>query len=419
MKRSFSRHFAKFTRTATFKFTANLFVTAALFAGCSSDSSSIANGTGSNAGETEIATTQIAGNITAINVDGTPLARATARIWALNEDSISIAFADTLDNEGQLKFDTQLPTHLASGRYLLEANSGDTLSVMRWVNFNKAPTQKLSVEHSASLKGTITNRGTAVAGAAVTILNHRAITDESGRFEISEIPNGVHYAFVEGNFGKFSYQMQTGLDDFGKTNDIDIGDSIFTVVEDFENWKSKRTLIGKSFGDGWWFICTDSLQGGGSRVERGIDSDSLLVAGNEAHTGSSLHLTFHIDKETEGHYGVAGFAIGDDFDETDSYSFFDLRQATAISFDAKGAGELFLQITKRGKTGEREYHENTPVELTGEWQHFTFTAEDFNTELTAVNSLNFMVRSDADIYLDNIRFDGISPSMWPSLGMDF
>lgn len=406
------------------KFAAGLFAAGSalftsLFAGCSADHHSVANGTGSNAGETEIATTEIAGTITATNSKGVPLAHATARIWSLNEDSISVAFVDTLDGEGQLDFSAYLPKHLISARYLLEANSGDSLSVMRWVNFSKTPAQKLAAQSSDSLKGNITNRGTAIEGASVTILNHKAITDASGNFEITDIPNGVHYAFVEGSFGKFSYQMQTGLGEGGKTNDIDIGDSIFTVVEDFENWKSKRTLLGKSFGDGWWFICTDSLQGGGSRVERGIDSDSLLVAGNEAHTGSSLHLTFHIDEKTDGHYGVAGFAIGDDFDEDDSFSFFDLRQATAISFDARGTGELYLQITKRGDDGEAEYHETTFAKLSNEWQHFTFTAEDFDTEMTAVNSLNFMVRSDADIYLDNIRFDGISPSMWPSLGMEF
>ena len=101
------------------------------------------------------------------------------------------------------------------------------------------------------------------------------------------------------------------------------------------------------------------------------------------------------------------------------FSFYDLRSATAISFDAKGSGELFLQITKRSDEGKREYHKTWPVTLTDEWQHFTFTAEDFDTELAAVNSLNFMVESDAEIYLDNVRFDGISPSMWPSLGMRF
>jgi hypothetical protein len=59
------------------------------------------------------------------------------------------------------------------------------------------------------------------------------------------------------------------------------------------------------------------------------------------------------------------------------------------------------------------------VTLGDEWEHFTFTADDFDTELIAVNTINILVTEDAEIFLDNIRFDGISPSMWPSLGMRF
>ena len=135
--------------------------------------------------------------------------------------------------------------------------------------------------------------------------------------------------------------------------------------------------------------------------------------------GSSLHLIFNIDQETEGHYGVAGFSIGDDFDEDEMFAFYDLRNATAISFDAKGSGKISLQITKRGNDGKRDYHQTGFVTLGDEWEHFSFTADDFDTELIAVNTINILVTEDAEIYLDNIRFDGISPSMWPSLGMRF
>ena len=95
------------------------------------------------------------------------------------------------------------------------------------------------------------------------------------------------------------------------------------------------------------------------------------------------------------------------------------RKATAISFDARGSGIISLQIAKRSDKGEREYHESYFVTLTEKWEHFTFTADDFDTELIAVNAINILVIDDTEIYLDNIRFDGISPSMWPSLGMRF
>lgn len=385
-----------------------LTVTAFIIAGCSENNNSVANGTGSEAGETELA------SISVTMPNGAPLARGIARQWNMNEKGMEVLHTDTLDEKGIIRIENS-----SSGIFLLEVRLGDTLSAMRWLPNNNHKSQTIPTDSSVSLRGTIANEGRFVKDAKVSVLDKVAYTDGKGVFEIGNLPAGVHYAFVEGDFGKFAYQMQTGTDEIPVTNNIDLSDSVFTVIEDFENWKSRRTLIGKSFGQGWWFICTDSLQGGGSRVSGGIGDNNILVSGDSAKDGSSLHLVFEIDEETEGHYGVAGFAIGDDFDEKDMPSFYDLSATKAISFDAKGEGKMYLQITKRSAEGEREFHETKALELTDEWQHFTITADDFETELVAVNSLNFMVNEDAEIYLDNIRLDGISPSTWPSLGMEF
>lgn len=386
------------------------FVTASLtLCSCSKTSEdSIANGTGSNAGEAELAQT-----FTVTNSKGKPLARGTARIWTMNESSIDIEWSDTLDNNGKFTLSSKF-----SGQHLLETRSGDTLSVMRWIDFGKNPSQTLAARNSVSLKGTITNAGAAVEGATISILDKTAKTDATGAFAINGLPEGVHYAFVEGSFGKFSYQMQTGLGKNGTTNNIDIADNIFTVIEDFENWGERQTMIGKSFGEGWWFICTDSLQGGGSH-STDLFSNDLLITGEGAKNGSSMHAVFDLDESYDGHYGVTGFSIGGDFFEHETAAFYDLRGTRAISFDAKGDGSIYLQVTKRGADGQKEFHKTYAVTLGEKWEHFTFTAEDFDTELVAVNSINFMVEQDAEIYLDNVRLDGISPSMWPSLGMTF
>ena len=375
--------------------------------GCS-DNAKVANGTGSEAGETEVVA------ITFTKPNGEPLSRGIARFWTMHDDGMTIVDADTLNENGAIgveKIDERV--------FLVEASLGDSLSAMRWIPAKNVKTQVVKTGMTATLKGSIASRGRFVQGASVRVLDKLTRTDENGVFVIDNVPEGVHYAFVEGDFGKFAYQLQTGSEETPATNNIDIGDSVFTVIEDFENWESRRTLIGKSFGQGWWFICTDSLQGGGSRVSGGLDDDRILVVGDSAKDGHSLHLFFDIDVETEGHYGVAGFAIGDDFDEKDMPSFYDLRATKAISFDAKGSGRIYLQITKRSPEGEREYHETASLELSEDWQHFTITADDFGTELVAVNTLNFMVNRDCELFLDNIRLDGISPSTWPSLGMEF
>ena len=379
----------------------------AAFVGCS-DNAKVANGTGSEAGETEVVA------ITFTKPNGEPLSRGIARFWTMHDDGMTIVDADTLNEDGAIgveKIDERV--------FLVEASLGDSLSAMRWIPTKNVKTQVVKTGMTATLRGSIASRGRFVQGASVRVLDKLTRTDENGVFVIENVPEGVHYAFVEGDFGKFAYQLQTGSEETPATNNIDIGDSVFTVIEDFENWESRRTLIGKSFGQGWWFICTDSLQGGGSRVSGGLDDDRILVVGDSTKDGHSLHLIFDIDVETEGHYGVAGFAIGDDFDEKDMPSFYDLRATKAISFDAKGSGRIYLQITKRGPEGEREYHETASLELSEDWQHFTITADDFGTELVAVNTLNFMVNRDCELFLDNIRLDGISPSTWPSLGMEF
>ena len=379
----------------------------AAFVGCS-DNAKVANGTGSEAGETEVVA------ITFTKPNGEPLSRGIARFWTMHDDGMTIVEAGTLNEDGAIgveKIDERV--------FLVEASLGDSLSAMRWIPAKNVKTQVVKTGMTATLRGSIASRGRFVQGASVRVLDKLTHTDENGVFVIENVPEGVHYAFVDGDFGKFAYQLQTGSVETPATNNIDIGDSVFTVIEDFENWESRRTLIGKSFGQGWWFICTDSLQGGGSRVSGGLDDDRILVVGDSAKDGHSLHLIFDIDVETEGHYGVAGFAIGDDFDEKDMPSFYDLRATKAISFDARGSGRIYLQITKRGPEGEREYHETASLELSEDWQHFTITADDFGTELVAVNTLNFMVNRDCELFLDNIRLDGISPSTWPSLGMEF
>lgn len=387
------------------------FVAAATFglAACSSESGNVANGTGSNAGEAEIAKL-----ITITSPTGKPLARASTRIWTMSQDSMEVEWSDTLDTDGQLKFKGKL-----NGQHLLESHSGDSLSVMRWVDFGKGKSQTFAASASVSLKGKITDNGNGLKGVTVSVLDKKATTDGNGNFTIEGIPEGVHYAFVEGEFGKFSYQMQTGLGETGTTNNIDVADSIFTVIEDFENWGERQTLIGKSFGEGWWFICTDSLQGGGSH-STDLFSEDLAITGAEAKNGTSMHAIFDLDESYDGHYGVTGFNIGGDFENHENApAFYDLSGMKAISFDAKGNGRLFLQLTKRGEDGKKDFYKTNFISLSGEWDHYTFTAEDFETDMLAVNSINFMFEQDAELYLDNVRLDGISPAMWPSLAMDF
>lgn len=382
---------------------------AMIVAGCSdSASNDIANGTGSNAGETELAT------IAFVKADGTPLARAIARTWSMSEKSMDLVSVDTLDEKGLVPIDTSL-----SGLHLVEARSGDTLSAMSWINFDDSTSQtSLVASASTSLKGNITQNGNSIKGATVKILDKTATTDGNGNFEISGIPEGQHFAFVEDVHGTRAFQVQAMADStVDADNVIDLDSEPFILVEDFEQWETRRSLLGRTFGEGWWFVLTDSTLGGGSRFLNEPGQENLFV--KDSDKGHAMHLVYDLDEETDGRFGVAGFALGDDFENHKSFAFFDLSEASAISFDAKGSGELFLQLTLRDSTGEKKFVKSEPIELTDGWERYTITTEELDTDLTAVNSINFVVENDAEFYLDDIKIEGISPGMWPELGKNF
>lgn len=383
-----------------------IFSCAIVLAACSSDTNSIANGTGSQAGETELA-------ISFVKADGSPLARAIARTWKLSETSMELISADTLNDEGKIKLDTNL-----SGLYLVDARSGDSLSAMDWINFGKSTSQTPHVASAnVSLKGAILQNGTALSNASIQILDKKVVTDNNGEFEFTGLPEGFHFAVVESDKGSLVYQLQATADSSVNSNLIDLDTDPFILVDNFEQWNTRRTILGRTFGEGWWFELTDEMLGGGSTILNGDNYENYFV--EEAEKGYVMHLNFDLDENTDGRYGVAGFALGDDFEKHENYAFFDLSESSAISFDAKGSGELFLQLTLRDSTGEKLYTKSAPIELSGEWQRYTITTKELDSDLTAVNSINFVVENDAELYLDDIKIEGISIGMWPSLGRNF
>lgn len=380
---------------------------AMIVAGCS-DSASVANGTGSNAGETELA------SITFVKSDGTPLARGVAHTWYMTERDMELVSVDTLDGDGKMEIDVTL-----SGLHLVEACSGDSLSAMDWINFGDSTLQTtLVASASTSLKGVVTQNGNGAKGAAVKILDKTATTDDNGNFEVSGIPEGQHFAFVEDTIGTRVFQVHAVAGSAVEAvNSIDLDADPFILAEDFEQWETRRSLLGRTFGEGWWFVLTDSTLGGGSRLLNEPGQENLFV--KDSDKGYAMHLVYDLDEETDGRFGVAGFALGDDFENHKSFAFFDLSDASAISFDAKGSGELFLQLTLRDSTGEKKFVKSEPIELTDGWARYTVATEELAEDLTAVNSINFVVENDAEFYLDNIKIEGISPGMWPGLGKNF
>ena len=349
------------------------------------------------------------------------IANEPVRIWAPTADGLKLISTDTLDSEGKLALNASL-----SGFHLVEIRY-DGLAAMRWLNFSDNMESGIyATKPAAMVTGVIKNRGVGIEGAKLSILDVESQTNANGEFEIDGLPDGVHFMTVEYS-GEFRiYQVQVsrtvGFREEQIMNQIEWDNGVYTLLTDFEDWQSGRTVVGNMFDFvGPYYFFTDSLNGGGSRwIGKGEFANADKFRNDDV-MGTCMYLHANIDEETEDHFAGAGFLLGEDERDVkdNNYAFFDISGATGLSFDAKGSGSLFLQIVSRKADGSSDYISPNSIELTEEWNTYTYSFEKVSSRLTAASAINFMFKEDAEIYIDNVRLDGLVATTWPSLGKKF
>ena len=340
------------------------------------------------------------------------------RTWALTAGGLKLVSTDTLDSEGKLALNTSL-----SGYHLVEMRY-DGLAAMRWLNFSEhMGTGIYLAKPTVMVTGVVRNKGVGIEGAKLNILGNESQTDANGEFEIDSLPDGVHFMTVEYSGESRIYQVQVsrtvGFKEEQITNQIEWDNGVYTLLTDFEDWSSGRTVVGNMFGlVGPYYFFTDSLYGGGTRWVGKREFANAEKFREDDIMGTSMYLHADIDEETEDHFAGAGFLLGEDERELkdDNYAYFDISGATGLSFEAKGTGSVFLQIVSHKADGSSDYITPSAIELTEEWKTYTYPFEEVRSRLTAASAVNFMFSEDAEIYIDNVRLDGLVPTTWPSLG---
>jgi hypothetical protein len=207
-----------------------------------------------------------------------------------------------------------------------------------------------------------------------------------------------------------------------------LGSTVSTLFEDF-NRKDSTNSLNPLLGGGWWFPFTDSMYGGMSRIlpASGLGLTEAIDTTAGAYAGGSLHVNFQIDSLFWAPYALVGADICEQNDSSAfGRSWFDLRKMTAITFMAKGSGTVFIQFTSRYSAPPNTYTFpfEVPVVLTPEWKKYTISAATIpdapipNTSLTvpwstgaaAVNDINFLAKKNAELWLDDIVIEGMTPA---------
>lgn len=339
------------------------------------------------------------------------------RIWEPTAEGLKIVSKDSLDSEGKLKLDTSL-----SGFHLVEMQYGD-LAAMRWLNFNEnMKTGIYLAEPTIKVAGFIKDKGVGIKGAKIKILNIESQTGSDGEFTIEELPDGVHFMTVEYGGETRIYQVQTtvliGFKEEQIINRINWDYGVYTLLTDYEDWSSGRIVPGNTFGSvGPTYFYTDSSYGGGSRFIGKYQFANAEKFRKDDTMGYCMYLKADIDENTENHFAIAGFRLGENPDEPKgNYSIFDISEATGLSFDAKGTGSVSLQFIALNEDGKQTQISTKAIKLTNTWGNYNVSFDEIRSKLTRTYAINFVLTADAEVYIDNVRLDGLVPTKWPSLG---
>jgi len=428
---------------------------ALLFAACSDNGSSpsVANGTGSNAGETEIACID---TLALVDENGNALLNGTAEIWELDESAPTLVRTLVADSTGVITYEASpaanhdAPALQKPAYRMLAAYAGDSLAGMTRLENGGALPKSVTLAKAGVVFGRIVD-GMASVDAEVRILGKTA-SARSGSYTITGLPKGVHFAYVDADsYGSGMYQVTAGTVAVDTTdqepqepgitnppqgsveaspgsafpNSFDVSKQIsteqFIRVEDFENWGNRKTLIGQIYGGGSWFESSDSSMGGGSYIQPSIWSEHVFLPTYGSYSGTGIYTGLFADSSFAQKFAGIGFNLGADYEDVtaDVPAFYDLSSMESIAFYAKGTGTIKLQLTCKGESGKTFY--SVPVELQDKYQEYHITPADFiaangSVDLEEVNSISFVAEENADIMLDEIRIYGLSIFEWEGLG---
>lgn len=347
-----------------------------------------------------------------------PIVGGIVRTWKPTENGLVMVSVDSIDKEGKVKLNTSL-----EGFNLVEMQKDDLRS-MRWLFFREDMTTGIYVaKEGVTVTGIISEKGDVVAGAKLKILDKETTTNSLGVFEFEDLPDGVHFMTVEHNGESRIYQVQTTrtvrFSEEQIINRINWDYGVYTLLTDYEDWSSGRTVVGNTFGlVGPTYFFTDSSQGGGSRFKGSVEFAHAEKFKQDDKMGVYMYFSADIDEEFENHFALTGFILGEDERELgdDNYAYFDISEASGLSFDAKGTGKLVVQLVVHNSDGSTDYITPGGIELTEEWSIYNLPFDELRSRLTTVEAINFALTEDGELYLDNVRLDGIVATKWPLLG---
>jgi len=340
-----------------------------------------------------------------VDSTGTPVANARVRIinadgWAKNIISGNTIADSAVTNASGI---ASLKKISAAAYAEVSAKSG--VSRIALANGDTAKNDTL---HTASTLNGVLNTASLPREVRLYGTSFRATVNADGSFAFDSIPGG-DYAVVIRSASAFTYCGGAVADTAStvvRTFTPENADSV--LIDDFEDGNNTNRFYAIT-GGGWWYNYSDST----SSVSPEKAVNSIVRNDNSWNASFSYHATFSVANGVSRAFALCGFDIGVS-PLLDTAIGYDLSSVDTISFYAKGTGHIKIQFygshaLSTDTTGEWIYE----FDLPSEWTRIVVTPQgvpDWENIKGSITTITFMSTADADIWLDEIVFHGISPA---------
>lgn len=376
----------------------------------------VSNGTGTDIGEAKI--------IGSVTYKDTRIA-VNASVVIRKQDYIPYSLASQNHNKtvstgnGTFSLD-----HITPGYHLVELYTNDSLAAMKRIYISDNDTAvnlgNCILDTLVSYSGKIFNEQTPVTGGNLLVLglDKKITVSSDGSFTI-RLPAGEQlFRIIPANQGR-SQDIIVNRKIMGDT--LRTYATPRTIFDDF-NDRDGLNCLSPLLGGGSWFAFLDKINSGTTKIlpTEDVGLIAAIDTSVNSYNGGSLHCSFEIDSLSNARYALIGCDISNSKDTNTSKSWFDLSKMTALGFMAKGSGTILFQFTCKpvGNSSTFTIYE-IPVTLSSEWQQHTIKPSDIPAAITspsvawregciAVSNINFLATRNADLWIDNILFEGIS-----------
>lgn len=280
----------------------------------------------------------------------------------------------------------------------LEVEQGNLVG--RIILYRALESQSITLQHGTALSGTLQGSPQNLpAYVRIAGSTARAQVGVDGTFAFPSLPSGDLLLVGEGNQSLSALQsVNVPASEAVTLDSIPVFSSTQILLDDFADDIAANRYFYLT-GNGWWYVYADS----GSAVFPSNVQDAV--------SDGVMHVQLQPDSTRETAFSMVGFDLnGSLLSEDHSLATHDLSALDSLCFQAKGTGQIMVQITGQDSLDSAD-HVNATVTLGEQWQSYCLAPAsfpDWDALRKRVAGIAFASQKPAELWLDQIQIFGIT-----------